>query len=82
MSLKSTVKKEIEKARAEGKAWTDLRLFIKNSLEFVGGVFCRSSAHRGKRRSVAVSYSTHIGGRVVYCEKCLKRFAPKKDAVK
>ncbi len=71
MSLKTTVDNEIKAARAAGKPWTDIRPFIKRSYERIGGVFCYSSAHPGKRPAVAVSYSTAIDGRVVYCQKCV-----------
>lgn len=79
MSLKSTVRKEIQSARKRGEPWTAIRRFIRRSYEHIGGVYCYSSAHPGRRPAVAVSYCTGFPGRCVYCEKCFKTLGGKES---
>ncbi len=70
--MSAWIDKERYAALQDGKFWTDPRPF-KYKGEKWGKFFCRSTAHRGKRPAVAVSYATTINGCVVYCKQCFEK---------
>lgn len=73
--LRHKVEQERSEARANGLGWTPYRPFH-SPREAVGAVLCASCLGRRSRatarRSLYVSYSTHLDGRTTKCAWCLE----------
>lgn len=69
VEIRRVVTEERARAQEAGEPWTEYRPFI-DPLERIGATKCGCSCGR---QSAFVSYSTHIAGRTVLCQRCYEK---------